>query len=123
MAHTFYLSLAFVALICSWLIGNFLSPYVNLPPSLMGLFVMLAALLILKRVPSSLFIVSAWVLRWIALLFIPVTVGAAAFIGELGPWLGLLLFAVLLSTVVSLLLTAWLAQKLLLNSSGDSADG
>ena len=121
MKHYFHLLLAVLALIFCWLVGDYLSVFIKLPASLLGLLVMLSVLLSIKRVPKSLDVVSAWALRSMALLFIPVTVGAAAYLTDLGAWLWLLLLAILLSTVLSLALTAWLAQKLLVKSEVESA--
>jgi holin-like protein len=122
MTHRLHLILAFLALIFCWLVGDYLSLFIKLPASLLGLLVMLLALLITKRVPKTLDIVSTWALRSMALLFIPVTVGAAAYLADLGSWLWLLGLAILLSTVVSMVITAWLAQKLLVASADESAD-
>lgn len=106
----------------SWLVGAYFSPYLKLPPSLLGLLLMLLALLIIKRVPLALLTVSDWALRSMVLLFIPVTVGATAYIADLGLWVWLLLLAILFSTVLSMVITAWLAQKLLAANSKSPAD-
>jgi holin-like protein len=113
MKQKFQFLLAFISLVVCWLVGNALSPYFQLPPSLLGLLFMLAALLLLKRVPLALHQVSGWALRSMALLFIPVTVGAVSYVADLGNWLWLLLLALLISSAISLIITAWLAQKLL----------
>jgi holin-like protein len=121
MKHCFHLLFAVLALIFCWFVGDYLSLFIKLPASLLGLLVMLSVLLSIKRVPKSLDVVSAWALRSMALLFIPVTVGAAAYLADLGAWLWLLLLAILLSTALSLAITAWLAQKLLVKSAEESA--
>lgn len=119
MLYSFYLIISALTLILCWLVGDFLSPYLMLPPSLLGLLLMLLVLLGMRRVPLPLFDVGAFALRSMALLFIPVTVGAVAYLSELGAWIWLLFFALLSSSVISLAMTAWLAQKLKRASSSE----
>jgi len=102
---------SFFTLILFWLLGYGLSHYVALPAALLGLLLLFIALLCLGRVPTSLEYVSQFFLRHLSLFFIPPLVAAWFYAEQLGDKLWLFLFAVTLSTFVSLCLTSWLGQR------------
>ena len=103
--------LAFMTLILFWLLGNELSYFIALPAALLGLILLFIALLFLGRVPKPLEYVSQFFLRHLSFFFIPPLVAAWFYAEQLGDNLWLFLFAVMLSTFVSLCLTSWLGQR------------
>lgn len=104
-------ALAFMTLVLFWLLGHGLSHFVALPGALLGLLSLLLALVLLGRVPKALEYVSQFCLRHLSFFFIPPLVAAWFYTEQLGANLWLFLFAVLLSTFVSLCLTSWLGQR------------
>jgi holin-like protein len=104
-------ALAFITLIVFWFLGYVLSLYVALPAALLGLLLLFMGLLFLGRVPKSLEHVSQFLLRHLSFFFIPPLVAAWFYAEQLGSKLWLFLFAIMLSTVVSLCLTSWLGQR------------
>jgi len=104
-------TLAFATLILFWCLGYGLSHYLALPPALLGLLLLFIGLLCLGRVPKALAHVSQFCLRHLSLFFIPPLVAAWFYAEQLGDKLWLFLFAIMLSTFVSLCLTAWLGQR------------
>jgi holin-like protein len=64
------------------------------------------------RVPEGLRLVAEFLLRHMALFFIPVLVGMLALSERLGEILLPLSLILIVSTVVPLLVTAWIFQKL-----------
>ena len=103
--------LAFGTLIFFWLLGYGLSLYVALPAALLGLLLLFITLLFLGHVPKSLESASQFCLKHLSFFFIPPLVAAWLFTEQLGDKLWLFLFAVMLSTFVSLCLTSWLGQR------------
>ena len=104
-------TLAIIALILFWLLGYGLSHYIALPAALLGLLLLFIGLLCLGRVPTALVHVSQFCLRHLSFFFIPPLVAAWFYAEQLGNKLWLFLFAIMLSTFVSLCLTSWLGQK------------
>jgi holin-like protein len=103
--------LALITLILFWFLGNGLSHYVALPAALLGLLLLFIGLLILGRVPKALEYVSQFLLGHLSFFFIPPLVAAWFYAEQLGNKLWLFLFAIMLSTFVSLCLTSWLGQR------------
>jgi holin-like protein len=103
--------LAFITIIVFWFLGYGLSQYVALPTALLGLLLLLIGLICLGRVPKALEYVSQFCLRHLSLFFIPPLVAAWFYAEQLGDNIWLFLFAVMLSTFVSLWLTSWLGQR------------
>jgi holin-like protein len=106
-----YSALAFMTLILFWFLGYGLSQYVDLPASLLGLLLLFMALMCLGRIPKALEYVSQFCLSHLSLFFIPALVAAWFYAEQLGDNLWLFLFAIMLSTFVSLCLTSWLGQR------------
>jgi len=104
-------TVALITLILFWCLGYGLSHYVALPASLLGLLLLFIVLLFLGRVPKSLEHVSQFLLRHLSFFFIPPLVTAWFYAEQLGNKLWLFLFAIMLSTFVSLCLTSWLGQR------------
>ena len=102
---------AVITLILFWFLGYGLSHYIALPAALLGLLLLFISLLFLGRVPKALEDVSQFCLKHLSFFFIPPLVGAWFYAEQLGDKLWLFLFAVMLSTFVSLCLTSWLGQR------------
>lgn len=116
--------LAFITLILFWFLGYGLSHYIALPAALLGLLLLLIALVCLGHVPKTLEHVGQFCLRHLSFFFIPPLVAAWFYAEQLGDKLWLFLFAVMLSTFVSLCLTSWLGQRFFgeLNKSASQDD-
>ena len=102
---------AVITLILFWFLGYGLSHFIALPAALLGLLLLFISLLFLGRVPKALEDVSQFFLRHLSFFFIPPLVGAWFYVEQLGEKLWLFLFAIMLSTFVSLCLTSWLGQR------------
>jgi holin-like protein len=92
---------------------------VILPASLLGLLVLLALLVCLGRVPQALQDVSQFFLSHLSVFFIPALVASWLYIDRLQDKLWLFLFSIVISTVLSLIITTWLAKRLLLSKVDD----
>jgi holin-like protein len=103
--------LALLTFVLFWFLGYGLSHYVPLPAALLGLLLLFIGLLFLGRVPKALEHVSQFCLRHLSFFFIPPLVAAWFYAEQLGDQLWVFLFAVMLSTFVSLWLTSWLGQR------------
>lgn len=114
------LTLSCTALLLSWALGFGLSLIIALPPALLGLFVLFAALAVLGRVPKALFDLCQFLLRHFSLFFIPPIIAAWVYIETLQQDLWLFLLAILFSTFLSLLITSWLARRLLPKESTEN---
>lgn len=104
-------TLALITLILFWFMGYGLSHFIALPAALLGLLLLFVGLLWLGRVPKALVFVSQFCLRHLSFFFIPPLVAAWFYAEQLGEKLWLFLFAIILSTFVSLCLTSWLGQR------------
>jgi holin-like protein len=105
-------TLAALSLIAFWAMGQWLSEYVALPGTLLGLLLLFFALICINHVPDSLVVVSQFCLRHMSFFFIPPLLAAWFYIEQLGDKLWLFLLSIALSTFLSLLLTTWLGQRI-----------
>jgi holin-like protein len=103
-------SLAFLVLIGCWQCGVWLSQLVPLPPALLGLLLLVSALLWLGQVPKALHRVAQFMVLHLLLLFIPATMGVLFYAEQLKAHLWTIIAAILISTVLSLLITAGICQ-------------
>jgi holin-like protein len=92
-------------------LGYLASYYVALPAALLGLLLLFSGLLCLGRVPKALERVGQFCLRHLSFFFIPPLAAAWFYAEQLADKLWLFLFAVMLSTFVSLCITSWLGQR------------
>ena len=104
--------LACLTLILFWFLGKALSYLVPLPAALLGLLLLFVSLVCIKNVPKPLQIVSQFSLKHLSLFFIAPLIAAWFYIEQLGDKLWLFLFGIILSTCLSLWLTAWLGQRI-----------
>jgi holin-like protein len=85
----------------------------SFPPALLGIGIALLVLIVLQKVPKPIQVVAQPLLSHMVLFFIPAIVGIVAYVSLIIEFPLALLMAIVASTVVSLLITAWLSQKLL----------
>ena len=107
--------LGLVLLIGIFILSEHLILYFHLdfPPALLGIGIALLALILLKRVPAPIQVVTQPLLTHMVLFFIPAIVGIVAYFSLIIEFPVALFMAIVVSTFVSLLLTAWLSQYLL----------
>jgi holin-like protein len=119
----FHLFGAFFILLLSLFIGQWLSTLLplSLPGPLLGLLLLFFALLILGYVPKSLDRLCQWMLQHLSIFFVPATLGVMLYQDEFAQHGVLIAVALLVSTFVSLLLTAWLSQYLQRNREKSNA--
>jgi holin-like protein len=108
----FHLFGAFLALLLCLFMGQWLSRLLPLPGPLLGLLLLFFALLILGHVPKSLDRLCQLMLQHLSILFVPATLGVLLYKEEFAQHGALIVLALLVSTFVSLLLTAQLSQYL-----------
>ncbi|MFT6896004.1 MAG: holin-like protein [Paraglaciecola sp.] len=102
--------LAFLVLVGCWQCGVWLSLLVPLPSALLGLLLLVSALLWLGQVPKALHRVAQFMVLHLLLLFIPATMGVVLYVEQLKAHLWTIIAAILVSTVLSLLITAGICQ-------------
>lgn len=105
-----FLSLCSIAIFCEW-VSRFLP--IALPGPLLGLLVLFIALLFMRRVPVGLQQVTHFLLKHMSLFFIPALVSVSLFADELTGKVWILGVALVVSTSVSLWLTAFISHKVL----------
>ncbi|QHJ13374.1 Holin-like protein CidA [Paraglaciecola mesophila] len=116
----FKYALALLSLVGLWFIGLGLSTFIPLPASLLGLLVLLLGLIWLKRIPNALLIVSQFVLGHMLVLFVPATMGILLYAETLADNLPWLVLSIVISTLLSLGITAWICQRLLQAKSANA---
>lgn len=106
---------ALTILICCQFVGEVIARAASLPlpGPVLGLLLLLAWLVVRDRAPNpNLAITSGWLLRHFGLLFVPAGVGVVTQLGVLRDnWLPLLV-AIPVSTLLGLLTTGWVMQRL-----------
>ena len=103
-----FIALCLLAWFCQWLSG-----FVPLPAALLGMLILFGFLLVMGGVPKPLQRVSAFLLKHLSLFFIPATLSIVLFAEQLAGRVWIIALALLVSTVVSLWLTALISQKVL----------
>ncbi|NQY50254.1 MAG: CidA/LrgA family protein [Colwellia sp.] len=107
------ISLGFCQIFLYLLIGELLSTLIPLPPAIIGLIACCGACLLLQKVPESLDIASSFLLKNMAIFFIPYVVTITLFWPALADyWLACLL-ALFISTLITLSLTSIVSDKLI----------
>jgi holin-like protein len=86
---------------------------ISLPPALLGIGVLFVGLLFCGRLPVPIQKAARPLLAFMVVFFIPAIVGIVAYVSLIVQFPLALLSAIVGSTVVSLLITAWISQKLL----------
>ncbi len=106
-----------------WLAGLGLSRVIAMPPALLGLLLLFSVLVLLGRVPKALNRVCQFCLTHLSLFFIAPLLASGFYLNQLHDKLWLFLLGIVVSTVFSLWLTAWLAQKLLSTAKSRHSSG
>lgn len=102
--------LAISALLGCWQGGAWLSLLIPLPASLLGLLLLFGALVLLKDIPKALHSVSQFIVLHMLVLFVPATMGVIYYADQLQTHLWLFVSAVVVSTLLSLIITAGIWQ-------------
>jgi len=106
----------FAALCCIYLISLFCFYYfeIPLPPALIGIFMLLIFLLSQRKVPTAITQSARPLLAHMALFLLPALISVLLYRDFFVQHYIALIIAVLLSTIVSLGITLWLSQRILL---------
>lgn len=83
-----------------------------IPGPVIGMVILLVALMIRGKVPSSLRLTGEGLLRYLTLLFVPAGVGLMVHFELIGADLWPIVVTLVASTAVTLGVTAWLLQRL-----------
>lgn len=113
-----------ILLVCQllgeWLVLALVLP---VPGPVMGMVLMLVALILMGRVPGMIRTPSEGLLRHLALLFVPAGVGLTVHAELIAKeWL-VILVALILSTVVTIIVTALVLKRLTRNLNLDAGEG
>ena len=108
--------LGFAVIFCIYLISLFSFHYftIPLPPALIGIFILLILLLMLCRVPVAITRSARPLLAHMGLFLLPALISVLLYGDLFTKYYAALFIAVLLSTLVSLGITLWLSQRILL---------
>ena len=109
--------LGFAALSTIYLMSVFLFHYftIPLPPVLVGIFILLCLLVLLKRVPSAITQTARPFLAHMGLFLLPALISVLLYADVFSQYYAALFIAVFLSTILSLGLTLWFSQRILSN--------
>lgn len=89
------------------------------PSAFIGMLILFAALLGLKRVPVSMSAASSLMLKHMSLFFIPITLSVIVLDQALFEHIWVILITIVISTAISLVVSAWFFSKLKLDSDQD----
>lgn len=118
------LAIAFAALAACQIAGNLISHYLHLPipGTVIGLLIMLAALALLRRVPSALRAVADFLLKHLNLFYIPAAIGIMAHVAlvrqDFLPILAALFGSTFLSLIIGVLVFQWVQRKTATDGDG-----
>ena len=104
----------FLILLLCQLAGEWLMVWLGIPipGPVAGMLILLIGLMIYGKVPDFLRVPAEGLIRHLSLLFIPAGVGLMVFAQLLAQYWLLVVLSLLVSTLLTLILTAWLMQKL-----------
>lgn len=102
--------LSFLFFVAQYLL---LQVQINVPPALLGIAVLFCGLLWIKGVPKAIFNAANPLLAHMSLFFIPTIVAIVNFIDLIAAFPLALFFSIVVSTLLSLTITAWISQKLM----------
>jgi holin-like protein len=105
----------FTVLCCIYFISLFCFHYfsIPLPPALIGIFILLIFLLSQRKVPTVITQSARPLLAHMALFLLPALISVLLYRDLFMQYYIALISAVLLSTIVSLVITLWLSQRIL----------
>jgi holin-like protein len=110
--NTYLTLLGFSLLFLYLLLGQWLSSIIPLPVAIIGLIICASVCFILKKVPVSLELASNLLLKNMALFFIPYVVTITLYWPQFKEYWLVCFIALLLSTLVTLVITSLLCDKL-----------
>lgn len=93
--------------------GELLGTLIPLPPAIIGLMICCGACLLMRKVPESLNIASNFLLKNMAIFFIPYVVTITLFWPELADYWFACLVALFISTLITLSFTSMVSDKLI----------
>lgn len=107
-------SLGLLALFLCYMTGEIVVRVANLPlpGALLGLLLLLAALLLLKRTPLFITRGARPLLIHMSVLFVPAVCAIVVIWAQIAPYLMSISTAIILSTALSLGVTAWVAVRI-----------
>ncbi|QPG05071.1 CidA/LrgA family protein [Salinimonas marina] len=124
MRTLFFSALGLLMLVLCYLAGEVIVLTFNLPfpGALAGLLVLLLLLLLKKQVPQPLHLGAKPLLTHMTMLFVPAVTSVVLFVEDIQHhWLGLSL-AIVASTLVALVLSAWISQWIFALKKGPHHD-
>ncbi|MFT6269575.1 MAG: holin-like protein [Alphaproteobacteria bacterium] len=86
---------------------------INIPPALLGIAVLFCALLLFKHVPKAISTAADPLLAHMSLFFIPAIVAIVNFFDLITAFSLALFLSIVVSTLFSLAITAWISQRLM----------
>ena len=114
--------LAGFVLLCGYFIaGKFIVFWTSfpLPAALIGLLLLFATFMLLGKVPASIQSASQALLAHMSILFVPSTLAILILHEQLADHVTVIVTALIVSTLLSLAVTGWLAQRLMVNESDE----
>lgn len=93
------------------LLAKFLAEFIPLPASIIGLLICCLYCILLKGIPPSLELAGGLLLQYMPLFFIPLIVGIPLYWQELQSVWFVCLIALIVSTIISMTITAKLTDK------------
>lgn len=105
------LSFGLAQLIIILLLAKFLAEFIPLPASIIGLIICCSYCVVLKGIPPSLELAGGLLLQYMPLFFIPLIVGLPLYWQELQSVWFICLIALVVSTVISMIVSAKLTDK------------
>ncbi len=102
-----------IILLLGAFLGNMISTYSGLPVpgTVFGILLVLIYLVIVKKVPHSLKLVSDGLLKYLALFYVPAGVGLISYLDLLAADWGKILISLLVSSIVTIIAVAWIMEK------------
>ncbi len=97
---------------------------INVPPALLGIAVLFCSLFLIKGVPKVISHAANPLLAHMSLFFIPAIVAIVNFTDLIAAFPVALFFSIVVSTLVSLVITGWISQRLMhrLNVTHEDSD-
>lgn len=115
MARIFALALLMLlSIVSSWMTTTWSLP---IPAPLLGLLLLFVGLILMSRVPSGMVWASGILLRYLSLFFVPATLSVILFKEQLLQHGWLILTTLVISTLISMLIAAWVTQKYVVGQS------
>jgi holin-like protein len=82
----------------------------KIPGAVLGMFLLLLTLLLMRKTPAALDVTASHLLRHLSLLFVPAGVGVVVHLHRIGSEWFAIVTTLFVSTLVSMAVTAWVMQ-------------